>query len=277
MEVPKSGFVFTGSGYYVDFDLILILFAYPLSTMASLTSGGPEEVALTDALDQVGIDDAAVSTSEYKKKTKKKDKKLRTAAGKPAAEDEERVEDCARADWEVVDKSNKRGKNGNKEQPAPLEAGAGKGGSDDGQGEAAGKGKKAAKKGRIVKEKMEDKYNGTKRSKPAKPMKAKDLFVEEYIRSNAHLPTSAPAGGGSGGGGGGGRGGGKAAAAAAEAEDKYVRKGDALKAWAALSAEERAERSSSDEAAMAAYKVAYAQWEEEDRKRQEKARAHRQR
>ena len=177
---------------------------------------------------------------------------------------------------------------------------------------------------------MEDQYGGFKRSKPAKPVKAKERFLEEYIKAHA---GSAPVGDGNSESDGAPSNAGisvqdvgedvtgsttqgsnpsggdstasvsdsssrnkagsekeadaaaptaakiaakAAAAAGAAAEDKRLRRGDALRAWAALPAEEKAALQAGDQEAQAAYETERAEWEEQYAVRMNRLRLHRQ-
>ena len=203
----------------------------------------------------------------------------------------------SKVEWELRDKGGKRGKgkpgatgdDGVNDAVQDAEAGGHKKG-----------GKKKEKKGRVVKVKMEDMYGGEKRSKPQKPLKAKDRFVEEYIRDHASespCGTSSSSSSSSSSSATKDVGDGSAAepdenpssavptpqapatvdSALSATDERRRRKGNALRAWAALPEEEKAERSSGDEAAAKAYHAAIADWEKKNVVRQEKLKAHRQR
>jgi hypothetical protein len=223
--------------------------------------------------------------------------------------DDEPQEGCE--PWKTYSGKSKKGKD-----KKPSDEG---GDEDEEDGARSGKSKK---KGHVVKVKMEDQYGGFKRSKPDRPLKAKDRFLDEYIRAHAGAapvgdgsPVGATASAGSGessgtsssisgsaevafegctggksAGGdkaatkGGSRkqsaGGDKAAAAvvtAGAAEDRRLRRGDALRAWAALPADDKAALQAGEEEAYAAYELERADWEEQNTTRMNRLRLHRQR
>jgi len=260
------------------------------------------------------------ASKKYKKKKKKGNAKLDTGE-----EDDINVDSEARADDATMKMTanSKKSKVKSREQVVeyapplaskprsylPVEV------EEEEEEEEEGPGRKKSKKskkqkGHVVKKKMEERYGGLKRSKPTKPLRAKERFLEEFVRSRDRAPgpesgekndtlvseeevgetdtkdkpqgaslgaedeskcPSAPLSAEEE------PGSTPRGDAGSKAEERRLLRQTALKAWAALSEAEREARAAGDEEALAAYKTEFAQWEEWNALRQHKLKTHRQR